>query len=207
VHSIPGPNLTDVVSSLQLADEWETALQANFAEDLSHAHWQSDNLMLKILDADEASLAKLCHNHMSVLCWRPQYYYSMSSKLPYIKQVQEKKSLPKFTAVSKLRDDNDRYLFQVNQGPRERTPYKTGIASSQAEPGDLVCWIPCVKQAVLVRVGFGSGDEVHFQVCGTARITCDFDSEAALEDKRQACKLPELNILVDAHTLFVILAC
>jgi hypothetical protein len=87
-----------------------------------------------------------------------------------------------------------------------KTPYKTGIASSQAEPGDLVCWIPGVKQAVLVRVGFGSSDEVHLQVCGTARITCDFEKEAALEDKKRACKLLELDILVDAHTLFVILA-
>ncbi|KFY84879.1 hypothetical protein V498_07780 [Pseudogymnoascus sp. VKM F-4517 (FW-2822)] len=86
------------------------------------------------------------------------------------------------------------------------SPYKTGIASSQAEPGDLVCWIPGVKQAVLVRVGFDSGDEVRLQVCGTARITCDFDSEAAFEDKKHGCKLPPLDILVDAHTLFVILA-
>ncbi|OBT75095.1 hypothetical protein VF21_06487 [Pseudogymnoascus sp. 05NY08] len=206
-----GPTTTDVVSNLQLADEWAMALQSNFSKDLSHAHLESNNLMRKILDADEASLAKLCHSHMSVLCWRPQTGYNkpfdeFKWKLPYIKQVQEKKSLPEFTAVSKLQDDNDRYLFQVNQITREWTPYKTGIASSQAEPGDLVCWIPGVKQAVLVRVGFASGDKVHLQVCGTARITCDFDSDATSEDKRQGCKLLELDILVDAHTLFVILA-
>lgn len=187
------------------------ALQYNFSEDLSHAHLESNNLMRQILDADEASLAKLCHSHMSVLCWRPNLDYdkpfnAIKWKLPHIKQVQEKKSLPKFTAVSKLRDNNDRYLFQVNQMNKKRTPYKTGIASSQAEPGDLVCWIPGVKQAVLVRVGFDSSDKVHLQVCGTARITCDFDSEAALEDKRRGCELPQLDILVDAHTLFVILA-
>ncbi|KFY13146.1 hypothetical protein V491_06501 [Pseudogymnoascus sp. VKM F-3775] len=203
-----GPTTADVVSNLQLADEWAMALQSNFTEDLSHAHWESDNLMRKILDADEASLAKLCHSHMSVLCWRPGTGYGepfekMTRSLPYIKRVQEKKSLPKFTAVSKLRDNNDRYLFQVNQIDHKRTPYKTGIASSQAEPGDLVCWIPGVRQAVLVRVGFDTGNKVHLQVCGTARITCDFESEAALEDKR---RLLPLDILVDAHTLFVILA-
>lgn len=60
---------------------------------------------------------------------------------------------------------------------------------------------------MLMRVGFSRSNEVYLQVCGTARITCDFDSEAALEDKKRACKLPELDILVDAHTLFVILAC
>ncbi|KFY70380.1 hypothetical protein V499_09216 [Pseudogymnoascus sp. VKM F-103] len=207
-----GPTTTDVVSSLQLADEWAMALQANFPEDLSHAHWESDNLMRKILDADEASLAKSCHNHMSCLCWRRQtdgynnQFRRAAYNLPRIRQMQEKKSLPKFTAASKLRDDNDRYLFQLNCLSSVKTPYKTGIASSQAEPGDLVCWIPGVKQAVLVRVSFGSGDEVHLQVCGTARITCDFEKEAALEDKKRACELLELDILVDAHTLFVILA-
>ncbi|KFY50514.1 hypothetical protein V496_09323 [Pseudogymnoascus sp. VKM F-4515 (FW-2607)] len=180
-----GPTTTDVVSNLQLAEKWAMALQSNFTEDLSYAHWESNNLMRRILDADEASLAKLCHSHMSVLCWRPQTGYGkpfdeMKWTLPHIKQV--------------------------NQKNRKMSPYKTGIASSQAEPGDLVCWIPGVKQAVLVRVGFDSGDEVRLQVCGTARITCDFDSEAAFEDKKHGCKLPPLDILVDAHTLFVILA-
>lgn len=204
-----GPTTTDVVSNLELADEWAMALQSNFTEELSHAHWESNYLMRKILDADEASLAKLCHSHMSVLRWRPQTkpFDEMKWKLQYIKQVQEKKSLPEFTAASKLRDNNDRYLFQVNHMDRKPAPYKTGIASSQAEPGDLVCWIPGVKQAVLVRVAFdSSGDKVHLQVCGTARITYDFDSEAASEDKKRGCKLLELDILVDAHTLFVILA-
>jgi hypothetical protein len=111
-----------------------------------------------------------------------------------------------FTAESKLKDDDDRYLIQVNQVGRT-TLYKTGIASTQAEPGDLVCWIPGVKQAVLVRMSFDSGNKTHLQVCGTARITCDIDSDAASEHGRRDCGLPELDLLVDAHTLFVILAC
>lgn len=208
-----GPTTTDVVSSLQQADAWATALQANFSEDLSHAHWESDNLMIKILHADEASLAKLCHNHMSVLRWRPskEYRYLFRNiKERYeshIKQVHAKKFLSAFTAESKLKDDDGRYLIQVNQVNCKTTPYKTGIASTQAEPGDLVCWIPGVKQAVLVRMSFDSDNKIHLQLCGTARITCDVDSDAASEHGRRDWGLQELDLLVDAHTLFVILAC
>lgn len=45
-----------------------------------------------------------------------------------------------------------------------------------------------------MRVGFGNGDKVHLQVCGTARITCDFKSEAALENERRALELSALDI-------------
>jgi hypothetical protein len=38
--------------------------------------------MIKILHADEVSLAKLCHNHMSFLRWRPNDdYYNQFDKI------------------------------------------------------------------------------------------------------------------------------
>ncbi len=89
-----------------------------------------------------------------------------------------------------------------------------GIASSLAQPGDLICWIPEVKRALILRVSFERGGRINnnkkfLQVFGTALFTEDFDST---DEARRAKRLKifsdneKLDIYIDAATIYVLLA-
>ena len=81
-----------------------------------------------------------------------------------------------------------------------------GIASSLAQPGDLVCWVHGVERALILRVTL---EENMLQVFGTALFTDDF----GLNDKtRHANRLSwfreveTLALSIDAMTIYVLLA-
>jgi hypothetical protein len=81
-----------------------------------------------------------------------------------------------------------------------------GIASSLAQPGDLVCWVHRVERALFLRVSLA---EEILQVFGTALFTDDFE----LNNKaRHASRLSwfrkeeTLALQIDPATIYVLLA-
>ena len=85
-----------------------------------------------------------------------------------------------------------------------------GIASSLAQLGDLICWVPGFQRALILRVNFVHKEKkVLLQGFGTAVLTHDFDPT----EKTRHTELlktfsdnEKLDIYIDAATIYVLLA-
>lgn len=88
-----------------------------------------------------------------------------------------------------------------------------GIASSLAQPGDLVCWVAGVERALILRVSqvkesYGEYTQT-FQIFGTALFTNDFGSDGKAHHSGQRLQFEKeenLMLQMDAETIYVLLA-
>jgi hypothetical protein len=208
-----GPCPAEIISSLRKADQWAAQIQQNFQKELGQAHRENDTLMRFLLESDETHLASACFSHVSTVRWKQDWYHQVCLRT-YGEKAQETKA--KYTISSQSRSEkspNDTllsarnsHLFLIKNYYRGETPWKMGIASSLAQPGDLVCWIHGVQRALIVRPTFR---DATWQIFGTALFTDDF----SLNDKAShANRLSwftgcgNLTLKMDAATIYVLLA-
>ena len=167
-----GPSPVEIISSLRKAGQWAAEIQQNFREELGEAHYENDTLMRSMLESDEIRLASACFSHVSNVRWREDWSYTNGLGGVYKGTIQETKS--KYSVSSRSRSETsphdtlltagNSHLFLIKNCYRRETPWKMGIASSLAQPGDLVCWIYGVERALIVR---GTLAERVWQVFGT----------------------------------------
>ncbi len=221
-----GPSTDEIISSLRKADDWAGQVQQNFKDELGDAHRESDRLMHYILEFDGARLATMCCGHVSNVRWLertlPDSLLSGPKWLEfYNKNVQamQDKYASKLNPNTQASSDDDHTgparlsrPFLVANCARKKTPWKMGIASSLAQPGDLICWVPGIERALILRVKFEQErrkNKTYLQGIGTALFTDDFDST---NEARHASRLEtfsndeKLDIYIDAATIYVLLA-
>jgi hypothetical protein len=200
-----GPSTDEIISSLRKADGWAGEVQQNFKDEIGEAHRENDTLMRYILEMDEARLSAMCFSHVSDVRWLCSFKNRSLLDL-YNDTIQAKQgdTQPTTTGSSKP--------FLVANCARNKTPWKMGIASSLAQPGDLICWVPGIERALILRVSFEQEKKtrrIYLQGFGTALFTDDFDSA---DKARHAGRLKtfseneKLDIYIDAATIYVLLA-
>ena len=213
-----GPSTDEIISSLRKADEWAGEIQQNFTTELGAAHRENDVLMRSILDFDEARLTSMCFSHVSnvrELYWGYNKNTFVGTYEHTVRAMQDRyasKLKPNAEASS---DDvqpaaaNSSRPFLVVNRAQKNTPWKMGIASSLAQPGDLICWVSGIERAIVLRGSFKESGGMYLQGFGTALFTDDFDST---DKARHAARLKEffdwerLDIQIDAAMIYVLLA-
>lgn len=216
-----GPSTDEIISSTRKADDWASKLQYHFRHELGRAHHENDELMRAILEFSETRVASMCFSHVSNVRWEeclPYNNYSRNSK-SYEEVIQEYKSkyAPSLVSAAQKATNDPRpsnisssYLFLLKNCNQHETPWKMGIASSLAEPGDLVCWVDGVKKALILRViNLPLNKPATIQVFGTALFTDDFDSNDNSQPANRLSWFKEgenINIQMDATTIYVLLA-
>lgn len=205
-----GPSVAEATADLAKVNAWKVQLQANY-----HDKPKADAESKRLFDAltrplnsptknalstasNQAARSRVCYDHVSTLKWFGELPREHESNM-------RKKSGPK--------PDPDRTgprLIQLR--PRNnQPPWKLGIASRQAEEGDLVVWLPETSHAVVVRVHHdvpGHHGRRLLQVFGTAWLTDDVARVPVDHQSRLALFNPadRLAVHVNAATLFVLLA-
>jgi hypothetical protein len=215
-----GPSTHEIISSSRKADDWAGQVQQNFKDELGDAHRENDTLMRYIFEFDEIRFATMCYGHVSNVRWLCPSWNSIPLKLynDIFKAKQDRYASelnPNTQASSEdvqPADASSSKPFLVENRARKETPWKMGIASSLAQPGDLICWVPGIERALVLRVRFEHVWEdmrYHLQGFGTALFTDDFDST---DEARRAERLKtfsddeKLDIYIDAATIYVLLA-
>ena len=207
-----GPSPAEIISSLRKADQWAAEIQRNFREELGEAHYENDTLMRSILESDETRLTSACFSHVSNVRWREDWSDTTLGRR-YEGMIHAAKS--KYSVSSRSRSEispNDTllsagnsHLFLIKNCYRRETPWKMGIASSLAQPGDLVCWIHGVERALIVRETLA---ERRWQVFGTALFTRDFCSNDKTRHETGLSWFQDderLNVKIDAATIYILL--
>lgn len=203
-----GPSTMEIIGSLSKTDQWAKQIQENFREELGEAYRENDMLMQAILGSDKDRLATTCFSHVSCVYWVGGFHnYRDCRYVPLMSQLRASASTwhRREDSMSKSPvTTGDPYLFQIiNPGLGIKLPWKLGLASSQARPGDLICWTEGTKKAIVVR-----GEETKLQVIGTALVTEDVTSPDLYDFSQRSRWLKDdmLTIKMDASAIYVLLA-
>jgi hypothetical protein len=203
---------------LHKADQWAALIQENFSKELGEAHRENDTLMHTIQDSDTILSGSVCFSHVSNVRWKHDlnnYHPTGTFALRnYMQTIQAAKSQYPVSSISKSQtsindtqiDGGKSHLFLVQNSSRGETPWKTGIASGLAQPGDLVCWVHGVERALVLRVTL---QETILQIFGTAVFTDDFGlHDKAFHTTRLSWfrEYEEMSLKMDAATIYVLLA-
>lgn len=213
-----GPSNAEMISSSHKADQWAAEIQQHFRNELGKAHHENDVLMDTILESEEERLASTCFSHVSNVRWKyPSYsddvfgcylHTIRNRKASYVSSQSTNQTSPDDALLA----SRNSHLFLIKNCYRDVTPWKMGIASSLAQPGDLVCWVRGVEKALVLRMTLAEGTfqaERTLQVFGTALFTEDF---ASTNQDRHASRLKwfrkdeALALQVDSATIYVLLA-
>jgi hypothetical protein len=205
--TVIGPSPVEIISSVRKTDQWAAEIQQNFQEELGEAHRENDTLICSILESDETRLASVCFSHVSNVRWRKSWQYGLSESYKNSVLSQSRiNTSPNDTILTA----GGSHLFLIENCYRKKTPWKMGIASSLAQPGDLVCWISGIERAILVRDILPAETwEGTWQVFGTALFTRDFhlnDKKRPAPDFSWFKDEERVDIKVDAATIYILLA-
>ncbi|KAF5869646.1 putative het domain protein [Botrytis fragariae] len=202
------PSPTEIVSNMQKADRWDSEILQNFPKELGEAHRENDELTHYILEAKNSELESIAFSHMSSVPWKNSCNYHRTPEFVdecKIKQLQAEYSVASQDISTTAPSSN---LFLVKNYYRRETPWKMGIATSLARPGDLVCWISGVSRALLLRQIGKSGNAKVWQVLGTALFTRHLDLNDKTRHVTDLTSFDEetMELEMDASTIYVLLS-
>lgn len=212
-----GPSSAEIAASVEKVDQWTQQVQKGFKDDINYASLESNRLISNILESKDSDLARLCSSHVSGVRWYRHDGYI--DKLSFYAGQNQ----PINTNTSGLRDSGQQssaatinkhnaignaYLYQIHHSRRGSIPWKMGITSTQAQPGDLICWVMGTNKAFVVRLRLEDNDYyTTLQIFGTALATDDL----ALSESDHKARLGWFNeggtteLRMDAASIFVIL--
>ncbi|KAF6824037.1 HET domain-containing protein [Colletotrichum musicola] len=206
-----GPSAREVILSPAKAQQWAGTFQTAFRDDLSSAHKENTKLMNALQASGDGKLAGFCSSQGGLVRWRAYPFNSTTRKGPFSTFFPARYSEGDEALASKSRPGapGDAYLYRLSAGPGGKLPRKMGIASGQALPGDLVCWVQGVKRAVVVRMYKGQDRPADnmLQVFGTALVTDDV--AGTQEDTVERCRLggyEQTTLKLDPRTIFTLLS-
>lgn len=213
-----GPSAQDIVGNLRSVDEWRSKVQSFFRHNLGPANDESNALLRGILESNDDKLASLCLGRVGNVRWTVEYSTSRFLAEHMDNTLRNQGPAPNSSPGTNTTDESDtRVLYQMKHLINEDLPWRMGIVPSQAQRGDLVCWVSGIRNAILVRLMCGGwdGKQISAQVFGTAVVSEDvtgvrFDHEGRVTRlaQRTTSNKPVLGfpVRVDAWTLFALLA-
>ncbi|OHF02943.1 HET domain-containing protein [Colletotrichum orchidophilum] len=142
-----GPSTKDIADNLGKVDEWSFKVQVNYRNDLGAAYEQSNNLLRALLTKEDAEVSRLCFNQTSLVEWTALAnsgtplgeYSAWFANHKHELKPPENPSLSDSSSTTKATADTNQLLYQLYTGycKKARTKWKMGVASGQAELGDL----------------------------------------------------------------------
>lgn len=218
-----GPSVQDIVGNLRSVDDWRSKIQSFFRNNLGPANEESNVLLRGILDSDDDKLASLCLGRVGNVRWTVRFSTSQFLDEHVDNTLRNRSAASTSSAGAKTTNESDTHvLYQMKHLIDDDLPWRMGIVPSQAQRGDLICWVSEISKAILVRLIYGDGARTQpsAQVFGTAVVSEDvtgarFNHEdrvtrlaqhtvyAGLGNTRSVLGFP---IRVDAWTLFALLA-
>lgn len=214
-----GPSVQDIVGNLRSVDEWRSKVQGFFRGNLGPANEESNALLRGILESDDDKLASLCVGRVGNVRWKVEYSTSNFLDEHMDNTLRNQSPAPKASPETNTTDESDtRVLYQMRHLLNEYLPWRMGIVPSQAQRGDLICWVSGIRNAILVRLIYGgrTGTQISAQVFGTAVVSEDvtgvrFDHEDRVKRLAQRTTYDGKPVLgfpikVDAWALFALLA-
>ncbi|KPA41268.1 hypothetical protein FLAG1_05828 [Fusarium langsethiae] len=195
-----GPQPHEIVGNLKTVDSWIEQIQANYKSDLGNAHRDNDRMIRTILELDDEILSMKCFDCRSTIIWDgpPRFMGN------WIRELRNRScgSDGNANSTSEHNTGNNSRLFQISlENP---TPWKLGLASSDLEVGDVICWFGWPRRAVVVRA-YDQGRAWKFQVVGTAVVAEDL-REPRLDHSQRSDwyrDKKELTTFLDARTIFL----
>ena len=208
---VVGPSSVEIVSSLREVDQWTQQVQKGFKNDINSASLESDRLISRILKSKDTDLARLCSSHVSGVRWgRLAGYESLLSYYFGANQCIDISGLPDAWQQSNQNATSNAYLYQIHNNRLGSIPWKMGITSAQARPGDLICWVMGSSKAFVVRLGGEVKGYLTSQIFGTALATNDLAlSEVDCKTRSDWLKMEGSQgttyLRMDAATIFIAL--
>lgn len=179
------------------------------------------------MDSNDAALDSMCFAHMSNVRWRPRI---CDRSIPLYQdldtgRVQQLQESGGKAALVESEKGTPR-MMQLRGMCGEQLHWKTGIASPQARPGDLVLWVFGIKHCVTIRLDIASDSDqcrhTRMQIIGTAVLGEDVAGAAVNHVGRimqlneegsrryppqnwgRRCQDISMDIRMDARTLFLL---
>jgi hypothetical protein len=158
-----GPSPEQIISVLDAEDEWRERIQQNFPADLGDAYRDNDLLMQVILDS-EADDSEVLHFPNPYVRWKSNptlgsIIDDCKKKGNNVKQQEARDlSVPQESGAHGLENTqallptSKSCLYQIKRLNGQKSSWKMGIAVGEAQTGDLICWVPEVEKAVIVRI-------------------------------------------------------
>jgi len=191
-----------MVSTLDAEDEWKARIQQNFGADCGDAYRDSDHLMQGLLDSEIDTSGVLSFQN-PYISWEldtalksiiedykhePIHHrYWSARKLPVADAHGPEKS-------KSLTPASMSCLYQLRKINKRGSIWKMGIATGKAKTGDLICCIPELKKAVVIRV-----NSVCVQIIGTA-VGTTRDSAYYFSSSEY------FKLFVDAETAYILVS-
>ena len=175
---VVGPSSMEIAKSIRKVDEWTQQFQRAFKDDINLASLESEKLLSKILESKDPDLARLCSSyvsgvkHVSHASGQSLPYYVSKNQYINIGAWRDARHKSLAVAISNQNATDNAYLYQIHHSFRGPVPWKMGITSSQAQPGDIICWVMGTNKAFVVRLGVDLG-YLTSQIFGTALATDD----------------------------------
>ncbi|KIM97117.1 hypothetical protein OIDMADRAFT_57755 [Oidiodendron maius Zn] len=209
---VVGPSSAEIASSLRKVDQWTQQVQKGFKNDINSASLESDRLISKILNSKDTDLARLCSSHVSGVRW-DRFSYE-DSLLSYYLDRNKTIDIGQQSLAVTINNHNatgNAYLYQIHNNRLGSVPWKMGITSAQAQPGDLICWDMGTNKAFVVRLGGGVKGFTTSQIFGTALATNDLGLSEVDRRTRSNWIWGEGNrqttyLKMDAATIFIALS-
>jgi hypothetical protein len=208
-----GPSSREIVTSLSTVDRWTQQVQKGFKNDINSASLESDRLISKILESKDPDLARLCSSHISgvrlvtygkenslLSYWEPDQRLNISGLRGARQQSSE-------ITINNQNTAENACLYQIHYSYIGSIPWKMGITSTQAQRGDLICWVMGTNKAFVVRLGIEGNGYYKSQIFGTALATDDL----ALSEDDHITRLEGFSkelttkLRMDAATVFIAL--
>ncbi|KAK2601599.1 hypothetical protein QQS21_004834 [Conoideocrella luteorostrata] len=197
-----GPTVSEIVGDLARENEWAMSSQQVFRDDLGAAQRENRMLLRAVLDVNNAELPDLCHNHASSVVWNLRdYHHAVNSYIQRCPLDQNN------TVIRDTGSSSDPHLYQAANRRRGQTQWKMGVASRQAEVGDMLCWIKGLRKAAVVSVLRRLNDcTTQLRIVGTAMAAEDMAGNPSKIDRSLPRFTDEMELKMDARTIFVLLA-
>jgi hypothetical protein len=95
-------------------------------------------------------------------------------------------------------------LYQIKRLNGQNSPWKMGIAAGEVQYGELICWIPEVEKAVIVRINNTMSQIMT--IIGTAVVPKEFSEKVMAGDHTKYFESSEdVELGVDVANLYVLM--
>jgi hypothetical protein len=179
--STRGPSPQSLISSLDDDDDWRAQIHNNFPDDFGTAFQEHDRLMQLSLSSEKGECGVLSFPNLHHNCdLDPQLsldpklsetlfqYSKMSKKSQRVEQPVSRKRSRQEEEAGFWVSDSTACSYQIERITCEQSPWKIGLASGEALPGDFIYWIPEAQTAAVVRK-----EGTYLRIIGTATAPSD----------------------------------
>ncbi|KAG0649329.1 Heterokaryon incompatibility protein [Hyphodiscus hymeniophilus] len=184
-----GPSPQKLISSLNDDDEWKAQIHRNFRNDHGSAFRDHDYLIQMALVSENDGCGVLSfpglHLPFPTDSGLSTNLSTMLDRHTKKRIKAQEKSVEEPTRKTWTKDPSQESTgsfgvshsaacsYQIERCSSRKSPWKVGFATHEALAGDLICWIPEAKKAVVIR-----NEDNQMRITGTATAPLDLSQEA-----------------------------